>query len=299
MFRGGGQASSNWRYLTEDDRQGPRKDDMMFSTTYAKDQFKPFLTTRDIECIPGYRRPPTGGRYGGSTQTMYYEKDLVDYVTRQVGQERFNRETSYGREKSGVAQQERDQAAREQAAKAQVAADQQPHAVVPAERLINLGHDKLQAIMARCEGGKLPPYEKTKAGCIERILKAGYSVEKEMEAMAKEKKLADEEAARRAAAREAHLIAEAKRQVEAAAKAKRDEEVKQERARQFAAGELAADELKYQELLEQCKLHGVTGKQMMGKKKPEVLEMLRAATKRAAAEAGVDENGGQEKRLKA
>ena len=106
-FGGGGQASSNWRYLTEADRVGPRKDEMMMSTMYAKEQFG--LLTSDIALIQGFRRP---GSY--STQTMYYEADLKAYAIRKLGQDRYSQETKYGREESGVAQQERDKAAAEQ-----------------------------------------------------------------------------------------------------------------------------------------------------------------------------------------
>ena len=60
-------------------------------------------------------------------------------------------------------------------------------------------------------------------------------------------------------------------------KAGRFHELKLERARQFAAGELAMEDLKYQELQEQCKLHGVPGKTLAGLTTPELLRRLRAA----------------------
>jgi len=275
-FTGGGPASSNWRYLTEADRVGPRKDEMMLTTTFAKEQFAPYLLTRDLCNIEGYRRP--GGR---STLTMYYETDLVACIVRQVGQERYGRETKHGRESSGVAAKEREEAAQKQAAAAQEAADRRPHAVVPAERLGNLYIGKLQEILIRCEGGKRGPLPPSKAGCIERIIAAGYSLEAEAEAMAKQKAEDEAEAARKAAALEQYRLQEEQRKAEAVAKAARAEEAKKVRAQQFAAGELAIEELKYQELQQQCSLHGV-GKECAGKKKPEMLELLRKAMAGAA-----------------
>ena len=132
----------------------------MLTTTYAKDQFAPFLSTQDLCGIEGYRRP--GG--GRSTLTLYYEDDLVASVVRRVGQERYGRETKHGRERSGVAAAERAEAAKQQEAAAQAAADRQPYAVVPAERLGNLGIDKLQAILVRCEGGKVGKLPPSKVG---------------------------------------------------------------------------------------------------------------------------------------
>ena len=132
----------------------------MLTTTYAKAQFAPFLSTQDLCGIEGYRRP--GG--GRSTLTLYYEDDLVASVVRRVGQERYGRETKHGRERSGVAAAERAEAAKQQEAAAQAAADRQPYAVVPAERLGNLGIDKLQAILVRCEGGKVGKLPPSKVG---------------------------------------------------------------------------------------------------------------------------------------
>ena len=182
----------------------------MLTTTYAKDQFAPFLSTQDLCGIEGYRRP--GG--GRSTLTMYYEDDLVASVVRRCGQERYGLETKHGREDSGVAAAERAAAAAAQVAAAQASTDKHPHAVVPAERLGNLGLDKLQAILMRCEGakvGKLPP---SKAGCVERILAAGYSMEQEAAAMATKKAEDEAEEARKAAAREEFRLLTAKREAE-------------------------------------------------------------------------------------
>ena len=133
----------------------------MLTTTYAKDQFAPFLSTQDLCGIEGYRRP--GG--GRSTLTLYYEDDLVASVVRRVGQERYGRETKHGRERSGVAAAERAEAAKQQeAAAAQASADRAPFAVVPPDRLLNCGLDKLQAILVRCEGGKVGKLPPSKVG---------------------------------------------------------------------------------------------------------------------------------------
>ena len=256
-------ASCNWRYLTEEDRVGPRKDEMMTNTTHAKQQFAPFLTTQDLCHIEGYRH-----RGARSTLTLYYLKDLVAHVVRRVGQDRFDSETKYGRETSGINAKERAEKEREereeaekradrQAAAAQIAADQLPHAVVPAERLMNLKKEKLQQILTRCEGGFQPPLETAKYKMIDRIIRAGYSIEREAEVMAKQKVLDDALAARKAA--EAAILREKfeKRQAKNAEAAVIRAKRKQERARRYAAGELTIEELDKSELKQECKLLGM------------------------------------------
>ena len=69
-----------------------------------------------------------------------------------------------------------------------------------------------------------------------------------------------------------------------AAKATREKELKLERARQFAAGELAIEDLRYQELQEQCKLHGVPGKTLAARTAPELISLLRGAMGEAQPE---------------
>ena len=71
---------------------------------------------------------------------------------------------------------------------------------------------------------------------------------------------------------------------QAAVKAERAEVLKQERARRFAAGDLPIEELKYQELQEQCKLRGVPSKAYSGLKKPELLVLLQATMGEAAGQ---------------
>jgi hypothetical protein len=48
---GGGAASSNWSYITQEMKDGPRGHEVMYRTMDAKAKYK--LTTRDIECIEG------------------------------------------------------------------------------------------------------------------------------------------------------------------------------------------------------------------------------------------------------
>jgi len=83
---------------------------------------------------------------------------------------------------------------------AQAGSDREPYAVVPPEQLGNLGFDGLQALLVRCEGGKIPPFNSTKAGCIERILRAGYDMSAEEAEMGRQKAVDDEERARQRAA---------------------------------------------------------------------------------------------------
>lgn len=60
---GGGQASRNWRYITNEDQTGPRKDEHIISTTLAKERYH--LSTSDLCSLQGLRRK--GAR---STLTM-------------------------------------------------------------------------------------------------------------------------------------------------------------------------------------------------------------------------------------
>ena len=77
---------------------------------------------------------------------------------------------------------------------------------------------------------------------------------------------------------------ESRLKVHYAGKAALAKELKLERTRQFAAGELAIEDLKYQELQEQCKLHGVPGKSLGGRTVPELRSLLRAAMGEAQPE---------------
>jgi len=260
-FHGGGSASTNWRYLTEADRQGPRREEIMMSTTYAKERFA--LTTTDIGRIQGYRRP--GGK--GGTLTMYYVLDLKDSAIAKHGQQHFDNHVPEGKELSGVAATERAEKEEQERVAAQAARDRAQYAVVPPERLLNKGLDQLQAILIRCEGGRQkPPYEKSKAGCIERILKAGYDVAAEVAAMEKQKAADDERRAQQEADR-AVLRAKIEKEAAAAkAKAEVAAALKAERVKMFEAGSLSIDELKYDEIQHQLSRLGVPGKERVGKK---------------------------------
>jgi hypothetical protein len=87
--------SSNWRYLTDIDGAGPRKDEIMLTTTDAKKSFA--LETSDIARIEGFRRP--GAR---STLTLYYHGDLVALSVKKHGQEHFDAKIPEGRKLSGA-----------------------------------------------------------------------------------------------------------------------------------------------------------------------------------------------------
>jgi hypothetical protein len=141
------RASSHWRYLNEDDLAGPRKDEVMLSTTDAKKRF--LLQTSDMEIIPGFRPPPSGGRYGGGgTLTLYYQNDLVEAAVRIHGQAYFDEKVPFGRKLSGA--EARDAAKLAQAKTlAQEASD--PYSVVPPDRLGNLKKHRLEDMLIRYE----------------------------------------------------------------------------------------------------------------------------------------------------
>ena len=71
-------ASSNWRYLTEDDFNGPMGGKPMMPTMEAKKAYN--LTTNDICGIQGYRRK---GSY--TTRTLYFDEDLQAAAERKHG----------------------------------------------------------------------------------------------------------------------------------------------------------------------------------------------------------------------
>ena len=97
---GGGLASTNWQYFTEEDRLGPRKEEMIMSTTRAKLHFE--LATSDLERIQSYQRQ--GAR---STLTMYYVNDLRDGAIVKHGQDHFNNRVAEGKELLGFVARER------------------------------------------------------------------------------------------------------------------------------------------------------------------------------------------------
>ena len=233
----------------------------------------------DIAEIEGYRRK---GAY--STQTMYYVADLRALAIRKLGQARYEHNTPHGREKSGVAQRERDAKAANKAAAAAVAADQAPFAVVPASRLTNLTMDKLRRMVVRYEG-KVGERVISKAEAAERIIKAGYSMEREKAVMAQKEAAAKAE-------KEECRAAQAKREQ---AKEKREEEKKQ-RVRAFEAGALSVDRLNYQELQKQCRRLSIPIKQLDVETSAQMrLPITVAMKKRDAEEAGLTDNGAENK----
>jgi len=65
-------ASANWRYITDadEDRTGPRKNEIMLSTMDAKKAFA--LETSDISALTGLRHPQSGYRSGSTLTKLYF-----------------------------------------------------------------------------------------------------------------------------------------------------------------------------------------------------------------------------------
>jgi len=157
-----GTNKSNWRYCTEADVTGPRKHELLLTMSDAKTSFK--LNHSDLKLILGYRSTNPQQQ-----MTKWYFNDLVAASIAKHGQHFFDNNVPEGKELSGVAARER--AAREEVARlaAEATADRSKYTVVPLERLSNCGLSKLQAILVRCEGGKILPRCVTKEQCLARI----------------------------------------------------------------------------------------------------------------------------------
>lgn len=169
---------------------------------------------------------------------------------------------------------------------AQAGSDCELYAVVPPERLGNLGFDGLQALLVRCEGEKIPPFDSTKVGCIERILRAGYDMSAEEVEMGRQKAFDDEERARqRVALEQARAKAEAEAEAAAVSRA--------ERTRRFADGTLSIDDLNYNEIKEHLVRLCVPGKERIGKKE-ELRARLKVAYSTGKRKAVDDEIGAQQ-----
>ena len=274
-------ASANWRYITDEDRAGPRKNEIMFSTTEAKKSFA--LETSDISTLTGLRHPQSGYR-SGSTLTMYYHGDLVALSVKKWGQVHFDEKVPAGRKQSGA--EAREQAERDQEAAVNRLVND-PYSVVPADRLTIFKLHRLQAMVVRLEGGKQPPWPGSKEAAVSRIIVAGYSEAAEAAHMAQQRvvdeRLEAERAIRVAEAQKKHAEEAAK---EAAKKAARETAAKARKATReqaFAAGELKVEDLNYQEMVYQAMALAsagfdkgyATGKERMGLKKAEVLEILK------------------------
>lgn len=283
IFHGGGQASSNWRYFTEADRTGPRGPEMIMSTTLAKERF--LLATSDLETIQGYRQ--SGAR---STLTMYYVNDLKAKAIAKFGQHKFDNEVPQGRELSGVAAKERAEKEERERAAAQVSADQGKYAVVPPERLGNKKIYQLQEVLKRCGDFRATP--PSKAECVERILAAGYDMDKERVFMEEQKQADDARAAQLAIQRAEHAAHMEKQKEEAAAKAKAKEAEKVARLARFAAGSLPISDLKYDEIQTALVQYGVRGKEIVGKKEELRAKLQVAYDAASATKRKVDETAG-------
>ncbi len=209
------------------------------SMTRAKLHFE--LAMSDLERIQGYRRQ--GAR---SMLTMYYVNDQRDGAIAKHGQDHFDNRVPKGKELLGVAARERAEKEEKDRLAAQAGRDCEPYAVVPPERLGNLGFDGLQALLVCCEGGKIPLFNNTKAVCIEHILRAGYDMSAEEAEMGRQKAVDDEERERQRAALE---------------QARAEAEAKAERTRRFAYGTLSIDDLNYNKIKEHLVRLGVPGKE--------------------------------------
>ena len=267
-FGGGSKASTNWRYLTDADQAGPRKEETMMSTTFGKKQFQ--LTTADVAGIQGYRHPK-GGR---TTLTMYYTKDLAAAAVKKYGQAHFDSKIPEGRKMSGVE-------AKEQAAKAErvrVAVQQQEDrgtfAVVPAERLANHYPDRLRAMVIHYEGALTKgDHQATKVSLVARSVAAGYTVEAEQVRIDALKEAADAAAAKEAASLAAMRAQEAARQVKRAAAALKTKAESEQRMQSFDEGMLGVDALHACDLQKLLKRRGLGA----GGSKAVLLERLQGA----------------------
>lgn len=252
-------ASSKWRYITQEDREGPRNNELMVSTIDGKKRYA--LETSDIAHIQGYRYP---GEY--TTKTMYYTSDLAAASLKKYGKWHFENKVPEGREISGAkkreadAKQEKEQIAYEAARNKEIAKREasDPYFVAKgAEDLERLKVERLRSICKRYEAGSNSLPYKNKIDCIDRIMAAGYSVEKETKYVMKQKKVDD--------------IAKAKRQaVDDRVKAKRKAENELDRAIKkrknenalkredlFAKGELKIEDLKVADLQRQLSKKGL------------------------------------------
>ena len=225
---GGGQASGNWRFITDEDQTGPRKEEHIISTTLAKQRYH--LSTSDLCAIQGLRRK--GER---TTLTMYYVNDLKAASIARFGQSYFDNHVPAGRELSGAAQQERDA----KAAKERAQADKKnPFAIVPPEHLAtHCSFDKLQDILKRVEGGWKEPRCKTTQACVDRIIASGkYDVEVEAKLMAERRAAEDARLAQVAIDRANYQAAREAAAAEERVKAALKEERLLERTLMFEAG---------------------------------------------------------------
>ena len=110
-----------------------------------------------------------------------------------------------------------------------MSADCGTYAVVPPERLGNKKIYQLQELLKRCgDFGKTPA---SKTECVERILAAGYDMDKERAFMEKQKQADDERSAQLAIQRAEHAAYMEKKRKEDAAKAKAKEAEKADRLR--------------------------------------------------------------------
>ena len=211
---------------------------------YAKSKFG--LSTDDLRQITGYRSAHK--HYGGgNNRTLYRERDLVRIIDRRAGKTVATPE---------AVEERRLQFRKQQEDEAQASRDRDLDSIVPAERLGNLQLNRLTAMVRFYEAGGQAVGAAAAADkkiLVERIVKAGYTVEKET---ARQDAIrAAEHAAlqRRAAAQE---IERRKQQAHRARWVKERQELAKQKAAKLAsvvAGQASWADLNVIQLKEQCR----------------------------------------------
>jgi hypothetical protein len=133
-------ASQNWEYLTEEQANGPRKDEQVYSTTNAKSLFR--LDTADIAKVTGYRRSH-GHWGGGNTLTLYYHGDLEEAAIKKYGKVSYDEYTAAQKLKA-----EKRAAKYEKERKEQIAAAEKYKLQAAAQEAMRVKMEKEAAIRA-------------------------------------------------------------------------------------------------------------------------------------------------------
>ena len=263
--------SSNWKNLTAEEANGPEfKGSIWYSTTGVKSKFG--LSTDNLRTITGYR--PAQKHYGGgNNRTLYRERDLVLFMDQRDGRTFATPE----------AIEERRLEFRKQAVDAEQAKRDRGNtdSIVPAERLVNLQLGRLTAMVRYYEGDDcvvgVALKNKTEwiKNLVDRIINAGYTVEKER-ARKKEIRAAEQKVIEAARQRqlEAHRAQEAKR-VEYEAKRVEKEKLKAAKLAKIASGKLGWDDLSYSELQKESTIRKLLLGGLSSRKADLVLRIVR------------------------
>ena len=264
--------SSNWKNLTGEEADGPEfKDATYYSTTNAKSKFG--LSTDNLRTILGYRS--SHKHYGGGNNlTLYRERDLLLFLDRRSGKTFATPE---------AIEERRLEFRKQQVDQAQAKRDRSnTNSVVPAERLVNIQLVRLTEMVRYYEGSgcvvgsakkNISKTEWTKS-LVSRIIKAGYTVEKET--LRKENIRAAEQKAieaRKQRQLEAHRVQEAQR-VQLAKK--REEQAKQKAAKivNIAAGKASWDDLSYSEIQKECSIRKLLHPGFLSSKKVDLVTRI-------------------------